>query len=82
MALILILIRLLNYILFFWHLSLLINNSILLIYYVSHNLITPPKDLNDELADLLNDFEDFVQTSEENKENLPQPIDVNNFDFN
>ena len=45
-------------------------------------LLTPPKDLNNELADLLNDFEDFVQTSEENKENLAQPIDVINFDFN
>ena len=45
-------------------------------------LITPPKDLNDELADLLNDFEDFVQTSEENKENLQQPIDAIDFDFN
>ena len=45
-------------------------------------LITPPKDLNDELTDLLNDFEDFVQTSEENKENLQQPIDAIDFDFN
>ena len=46
-------------------------------------LITPPKELlNDELADLLNDFEDFVQTSEENKENLQQPIDAIDFDFN